>query len=157
MIERIVKEVLKAPENSKLYLGADSVRYTRKNGETWAKITTVAVLHIAGRHGCKVIGENQDERVFDKRLDRPQYRMMQECYKLSELYLNLADALIEEDIDIPIELHLDIATDPQHGSNCAAKQAAGYIRGVCGMEPILKPVAWAASTAADLFTKKLVA
>lgn len=158
-VEAIIKELKKAPPNSRLYLGADSVRFTKKDKTAWAKITVVAVIHLAGRNGCKVIGLNEIEQVFDKNLSRPQYRMMQEVYKLSEFYLQIAERMLEEGIFdyIPIELHLDIATDEKYGSSCAAKQAFGYIKGVCGITPIMKPTAWAASTAADLYNKKLVA
>lgn len=113
------------------------------------------MLHLASRNGCKVIGHTTKERVYDKNLGKPQHRMMTETIALGQIYIELMDALIEHELDIPIELHLDIASDPQHGSNCAAKQAAGYILGVCGIKPVLKPQAWAASTAADLFPKKL--
>ena len=81
--------------------------------------------------------------------------MMTEVQALANIYLELENALVEEGIDCPIEVHLDIASEEQYGSNCAAKAAAGYILGVCGVSPILKPEAWAASTAADLFPKKL--
>lgn len=156
-VDSVIKELKNAPPNSRLYLGADSVRFVKKSDKTtWAEITVVAVIHLSGRHGCKVIGFNETEQIFDSNLGRPQYRMMQEVYKLSELYLTLADRMIEEGLEhIPIEMHLDIATDDKFGSSCAAKQAAGYIMGVCGVSPIMKPIAWAASTAADLYNKKL--
>ena len=157
-IDRVIHELKSAPANTKLYLGADSVRFERKKERTaWAQITTVAVIHLAGRHGCKVVGSNEIEQVFDKNLGRPQYRMMQEAYKLTELYLELTERMFQDEdlIDIPIEVHLDISKRKIHGSSCAAKQAAGYVMAMCGIEPVMKPVAWAASTAADLYNKKL--
>jgi predicted RNase H-related nuclease YkuK (DUF458 family) len=39
--------------------------------------------------------------------------------------------------------------DPKHGSNCAASEAAGYVLGMTGIEPKLKPESWAASFGAD--------
>ena len=78
-----------------------------------------------------------------------------EVQALANIYIDLENALIENGLDFPIEVHLDIASEEQYGSNCAAKAAAGYILGVCGVAPVLKPSAWAASTAADLFPKKL--
>jgi len=44
---------------------------------------------------------------------------------------------------------LDISTNPKYGSNCAAAEAAGYVLGVTGIEPKLKPESWAASFGAD--------
>ena len=150
MKDQIVKEFRNAPPNSKLYLGADSVRFLR-DGQAFAKISVVAVIHLAGSKGCRVIGDNFVERVYDSNLGRPQHRMMLEVYEVSKLYLELAEELP----DIAIEVHLDISEDSQYGSSCAAKQAAGYILGVCNIKPIMKPNAWAASTCADLFNKKL--
>jgi predicted RNase H-related nuclease YkuK (DUF458 family) len=150
MIQKIVTEYRKAPANTKIYLGADSVR-TKFNGYAIARISVVAVIHLASSKGCKVLGYNTVERVYDSKLGRPQHRMMLEVYEVSKLYLELVELLP----DAPIEVHLDISANPQHGSSCAAQQAAGYILGVCQVTPILKPNAWAASTCADLFTKKL--
>jgi len=106
---------------------------------------------LGGKHGCKVFGEEFLERVYDKNLGKPQHRMMLEVYEVSKLYLEL-QGLIP---DAEMEVHLDINPDTAHGSSCAAQQAAGYILGVCQVAPKLKPDAWAASTCADLFNKKL--
>lgn len=155
MIRETVNELKNAPANTRLYLGADSVRFKDKDGIAKAKITVVSVIHLAGCKGCKVIGHTTVERIYDKNLGKPQHRMMTEVQALASIYLDLENALIEQGLDFPIEVHLDIASDEQYGSNCAAKAAAGYILGVCGVSPVLKPEAWAASTAADLFPKKL--
>ncbi len=48
-----------------------------------------------------------------------------------------------------VEIHLDINTDPMEGSSCVAQQAAGYVLGVTGLEPKLKPEGFAASHGAD--------
>jgi len=150
MIDKIVQEIQSAPQNSKIYLGSDSVRFER-DGQAFAKITVVAVIHLGAKHGCKVIGFNETERVYDKRLGRPSHRMMLEVYAVSALYCELKERLP----DANIEVHLDISEDEKHGSSCAAKQAAGYILGVCQVKPIMKPNAWCASTCADLYNKKL--
>ncbi len=154
-VNRTIEALHSAPANTRLYVGADSVRY-QKGNRAFAKITVVSVIHLAGSKGCRVIPYVETREVFDKNLGRPQHRMMTEAMLLSEVYLLLEEALIESDLlNIPVEIHLDIASDKQHGSNCAAKQAAGYIMGTCNIEPKLKPEAWAASTAADLAPKKL--
>lgn len=150
MKDKIVQAYLKAPPNSKLYLGSDSVRF-EKDGQAMAKISVVAVIHLGSMHGCNVIGYNQVERVYDKHLGKPQYRMMLEVYEVTKLYLELKEALPEADI----EVHLDINPNEKYGSSCAAKQAAGYVLGMCNIHAVLKPDAWAASTCADLFNKKL--
>ena len=72
---------------------------------------------------------------------------MNEAYKLSEMYLKLADVLV----DRAVEVHLDINPSELHGSNCVMNEAIGYIRGTCNVIPMIKPRAFAASYAADRF------
>lgn len=70
---------------------------------------------------------------------------MQECYKTAEAYLELYEAIG----DRHAELHLDINANPEFASNEVVKQAVGYIKGTCDIEPKIKPDAWAASYGAD--------
>ena len=78
---------------------------------------------------------------------------MSEVYKVSELYLQLAEVLEGRDV----EVHLDINPDEQYGSSCVIQQAVGYIRGVCNVIPMVKPEAFAASYAADRYKSLRVA
>jgi predicted RNase H-related nuclease YkuK (DUF458 family) len=73
--------------------------------------------------------------------------MMNEVYRASDMYLRLQEVIGDREIQI----HVDINTDPKHGSNVAYSQAIGYIKGVCGVEAIPKPHALGASFAADHF------
>ena len=66
-------------------------------------------------------------------------------FKVCDAYLQLIPFIDE----FESEIHLDINTDPQHGSYCAAKEAAGYVLGMTGVEPKLKPDGFAASYGAD--------
>ena len=50
-----------------------------------------------------------------------------------------------------VEVHLDINPNDIHASSNVVSQAIGYIRGVCNVEPLVKPQAFAASYAADRF------
>ena len=79
---------------------------------------------------------------------------MTEVYKVSELYLKLADVLE----DRQVEVHLDINPNEYHASSNVVSQAIGYIRGTCNVVPLVKPDAFAASYAADRFKslKKVV-
>ena len=72
---------------------------------------------------------------------------MNEVYKVSELYLKLANVLVDRDIQV----HLDINPDEMHGSSCVINEAIGYIKGTCNVIPLVKPEAFAASYAADRF------
>jgi predicted RNase H-related nuclease YkuK (DUF458 family) len=148
-----VKEyILAQSPETKIYLGADSERFNM-NGVWYADYTTAIVVHIDGRHGCKIFGEVTRERDYDQRKDRPSMRLMNEVYKVSELFQNLADVLE----DRYVEVHLDINPNEMHGSHCVIQQAVGYIRGTCNVIPMVKPKAFAASYAADRLKEVLAA
>jgi predicted RNase H-related nuclease YkuK (DUF458 family) len=142
-----VREFIEAqtPE-SKIYLGCDSERF--KVGKDWyADYAMAIVIHINGNNGCKIFGEVTREKDYDQKQNKPRYRLMNEVYKVSEMYLKLAD-ILEERI---VEVHLDINPEEMHGSNCVINEAIGYIRGTCNVIPMVKPNAFAASYAADRF------
>ena len=136
----------KQTPETKIYLGCDSERF-RMNGVWYADYILAIVVHIDGKHGCKLFGEVVRERDYDQKQNRPSYRLMNEVYKVSELYLKLSEVLIDRDV----EVHLDLNPDEDHGSNCVINQAIGYIKGTCNIVPMVKPQAFAASYAADRF------
>lgn len=130
--------------NTKIYIGADSARYKR-NLEWYADYTLAIVVHIDGRHGCKIFGEVQTERDYDKKSSRPSIRLMNEVYKVAELYQKLVDVIGDKNV----EIHLDINPDERYNSSIVIQQAVGYIKGVCNVVPMVKPNAFAASYCAD--------
>lgn len=143
-IECIIDLLITLNENTKIYLGCDSVRYFKKN-DAYARFATVLIVHKNGKEGCKIFSHVSHERDYDLRKDRPKMRMINEARKVCELYTQVAPFIDEYDI----EIHLDVNTDPKHGSHCAASEAAGYILGMTGIEPKLKPHGFAASYGAD--------
>jgi predicted RNase H-related nuclease YkuK (DUF458 family) len=142
-----VKQFIDAqtPE-TKIYLGCDSERI-KIGGEWYADYVLAIVVHINGNNGCKLFGEVHRERVYDIKPGKPAMRLMTEVYKVSELYLKLAEVLEGREV----EVHLDINPDEEYGSSCVISQAVGYIKGVCNVIPFVKPEAFAASYAADRF------
>lgn len=143
-VEQIVELLATLDQNTKVYLGCDSVRL-RKKGQWHARYATVAIVHMNGKNGCRIFSNIDIERDYDVKKNRPKMRMMNEVAKVCALYNQLIPFIDEFDI----EIHLDINTDPKHGSNCAATEAAGYVLGMTGIEPKLKPQSWAASFGAD--------
>jgi predicted RNase H-related nuclease YkuK (DUF458 family) len=134
-----------SPE-TRIYLGCDSERM-RVNGVWHADYVLAIVVHINGNNGCKLFGEVHRERVWDAKVSKPSMRLMTEVYKVSELYLKLAEVLEGRHV----EVHLDINPNEMHGSSCVISQAIGYIKGTCNVIPFVKPQAFAASYAADRF------
>jgi predicted RNase H-related nuclease YkuK (DUF458 family) len=106
---------------------------------------TCIIVHIDAKHGGKIFAEISRERDFDQKVNKPKLRLMTEAYKAAELYLRVAD-LVE---DFETQIHLDLNPLEIYGSNCALSEAMGYIRGVCGIDPVVKPHSWAASNVAD--------
>jgi hypothetical protein len=131
---------------TKIYLGCDSERL-KVNSEWHADYVLAIVVHINGNNGCKIFGEVHRERVWDQKPGKPAMRLMTEVYKVSELYLKLAEVLEGRHV----EVHLDINPDEHYGASCVSSQAVGYIKGTCNVVPFVKPYAFAASYAADRF------
>jgi len=132
--------------STKIYIGADSVRF-REHNQWYADYTLVVVVHINGRHGCKIFGETQTELDFDQKKSKPSMRLMNEVYKVSELFQSLKEVLEDREV----EVHLDINPNEAHGSSCVVQQAIGNIKGTCNVIPMVKPNAFAASYAADRY------
>lgn len=144
------KQFLKtASKSTKVYIGVDSRR--KKNRHT-AKFqisyTICIVFHINGKNGCKVFAMIENEIDYSGVM---QIRLMNEVMKAGDVYLALKDDLE----GFHSEIHLDINPNKAHKSSVVAQQAVGYIKGVCGVDPILKPGAFAASTCSDLWELKM--
>lgn len=151
-IEEVRQYIINSSRTSKIYIGGDSERFKLDDGKWVANYATVVVIHINGKHGAKIFGKMARKPDFDHRVSRPSLRLMNEVYYAAEMYNALSDVFQ----DRKVEVHLDINPDEHHGSSCVIQQAIGYIRGVCGVTPKVKPEAFAASCCADRF-KSLVA
>jgi len=145
-VTEVAKFIAAQSPETKIYLGCDSERL-KVNGEWYADYVLAIVVHINGNNWCKLFGEVHRERVYDQKPGKPAMRLMTEVYKVSDLYLQLAEVLDGRDV----EVHLDINPNEMHGSSCVISQAVGYIKGVCNVIPFVKPDAFAASYAADRF------
>ena len=144
-IEKVKEFIRNTSTTTSIYIGADSERYRGRNDQWYADYTVAIVVHMDSSRGCKVFGKVDSERDFDNRHDRPATRLMNEVYRAAQMYLDLIDAIGERHC----EVHLDINPDEMHGSSCVIQQATGYIRGMCGFPPKVKPEAFSASYAAD--------
>lgn len=140
-----VKAFVDANPNSRMYIGCDSERVS-VNNVWYADYASVVVVHIGGLHGCKVFGQVERERDFDQNKGRPRMRLMNEVYKVSQLYLDLM-AQFDEDIDV--QIHLDINPNELYGSSCVVNEAIGYVRAMTNVVPLVKPHGFAATHCAD--------
>jgi predicted RNase H-related nuclease YkuK (DUF458 family) len=162
-VHEIVELLETLDSSTKIYFGCDSVRL-RKKGKWIASYATVMIVHINGKNGCRLFSNLSVEPDYDVKINRPRMRMMNEVRKVCELYAqmipyieNFAEIVEGPDGELlikefEIEVHLDINTDPLHGSSCAAKEAAGYVLAMTGLSEDrvkLKPESFAASFGAD--------
>ena len=125
-IEDIAELLSTLSNDTKIYFGCDSVRYFRKS-RAYGRYATVCIIHLNGKNGCKIFSNVSYAPDYDVRKDRPKMRMLNEVQKVCELYNQLIPFIDEFDV----EIHLDINTDPKHGSSCAASEAAGYVQDRC--------------------------
>jgi hypothetical protein len=149
-IDEVSHFISNTSSSTKIYLGSDSERYV-KNEVWYADYTLAVVVHYDGCKGAKLFGDISTEKDFDQQKDKPRFRLMNEVYKISGLYLQLAEAIG----DRHFEIHLDINSDEKQGSFCVMQQAIGYIKATCNVVPMVKPNAFAATYAADRYKSLL--
>ncbi len=151
-VEEIKEYILQNPD-ALIIIGGDSQKVGKKGQkkkdpkEKYARFVTAVIVYQKDRN--KIFYEVSKERDIDPKPGKPYLRMMQETYKIADITLQLMDVLV----DRAFEVHLDINAKPEHGSHCALSSAVGYVWGTVGIEPIVKPDSWAASTVADWIVK----
>lgn len=143
-IDEVKQHILEAGDTSKFYIGCDS-DITKRNGKWFANYVSVIVIHKNGNNGCKIFGKVETEPIYQVGKNKQNLRLMTEVYKASEMYLELAEEIGER----YFEIHLDINPDEKYDSSAVLSQAVGYIKGCIGVDPKVKPNAFAASYAAD--------
>lgn len=147
-IEEVREFIRNESDTTKIYLGCDSEVH-KKNNKWYVNYYSVVVIHHNGRNGAKVFGFKTTEIDYTKDKRKPLYRLMQEVYKASELYLSLIDSIGDREV----EVHLDLNPNKKYVSNMIVDQAIGYIKGTCNVVPLIKPNSWAASSVADKFLR----
>jgi predicted RNase H-related nuclease YkuK (DUF458 family) len=144
-IDEVVAFLENCDTDTKIYIGCDSERF-QLNNVWYADYITAVVVHVNGNNGCKIFGAVNRERDYDQQSNKPRMRLMTEVYKIADLYLTLSKVVAHD-----IEVHLDINPNELHNSSIVVNEAMGYIKGMCGVIPLVKPMAFAASYAADRF------
>ena len=138
----VLREIRGSSTATRVYVGCDSILKRAGKGFT-ATYATVVVIHRDGCRGCQVYGEIVTQPFFGSLRER--------MFNEAMLAANMAIQIKPHMGGRVLEVHLDINTDPDHASNVAIKEAAGYVRGLVGIEPKFKPNAPIASGCADRF------
>jgi hypothetical protein len=138
----VLEEIGGSSLDTKVYVGCDSI--LRKTGKGFkATYATVVVIHKDGCRGCQVYGEIFTQPFYGSLKER----MFNEAMLAADMAMKVKPHMGGR----VLEVHLDINTDPEYGSHVAIKEAAGYVRGLVGIEPKFKPNAPIASGCADRF------
>lgn len=141
----IIEAIKESPENSSVYIGADSKQYTTE-GENYIAYCTVVILHYGSANGAKIFKSLRVARDYGQL--RP--RLMAEVTDAIACGYELIDHIGKRSL----EVHLDINRNTQHKSSVLVKEASGYVLGSLGIQPKLKPEAFAASSVADRYAVK---
>jgi len=142
-----VRAYIKENKNAKIYFGCDSTKF-RKGGEWHARFVTAIVVYEKDKN--KIFGEVSYERDFDQDPGKPFTRMFAEVQKTVNIISELMPSLEGR----KFEVHIDVNTNPEHGSNVAYNAVKGLVMSVCGVEPKFKPDSFAASHVADHLLKR---
>lgn len=151
--DRIKEFIEGTSEHSVIMIGCDSVR-KQIDGKMHARYATVICVRKASAkgvyHGSKVFAAlnvlpDYGKVIKSGKMANLKHRMMQEVTFALQAFDGIADVVGDREI----EIHLDISTKEECGSNVALNEARGYVVGMTGKEPLFKPVALAASFAAD--------
>jgi len=140
MYEEAKQAIISSSPQSSVYIGCDSIRF-RKNKQWYAKYSTVIIVHMDSKKGC---------RLFHDSVDMPDYgNLKQRLLTEVQFAVQAASEVIEVLGNRHMEVHLDINPDPKHKSNVAVKEALGWVKGSLGMDAKIKPASFAATHAAD--------
>lgn len=143
--EEIRDAIKQSPEDSSVYIGADSKVYSHK-GQPMVAYVTVIILHYGSSRGAKIFTSHKTDRYYGQ----IRQRLMMEVTDAIESGMEITDVIG----DRGFEIHLDINRDQRHKSSEIVKEATGYVLGTMGFEPKLKPDSFAASSVADRYAVK---
>jgi predicted RNase H-related nuclease YkuK (DUF458 family) len=111
-IQKVKDFIVSQGPDTKVYLGADSERI-RVDGVWYADYALAVVVHIDGRHGCKIFGYVQRELDYDHKKSKPAMRLMTEVTKVAELFLSMQDVLEDRHVEVHLDLNKDERMDKE--------------------------------------------
>ncbi len=136
-------------KQTKIIISGDSQRIS-KNGRQQVVYVALVIVHnhtIAGiGKGAKLFKHITVEDGWPPSL---RDRLLREV----EHIINIASDAAEVIGDRHLEIHLDINNKPEHKSNAVMKEVCGWVFGMLGIWPLIKPHAWASANGADHFAK----
>ena len=132
-------------EITSIYIGCDS-QVHRKRGKTRVSYARTIMVHKDSSNGCHLFG---GVIVLDESGD-----MHQRLMKETEISIAVYEEIFLAIGNRHVEIHLDVNPDAKYKSSSVLSAATGWVRGVTGITPKVKPEAFAASHAADREAKR---
>jgi predicted RNase H-related nuclease YkuK (DUF458 family) len=133
----VIREIM---DDCKVFVGTDSQLVANQ----W-QLATAICIYREGKGGKFFYKKEKLDRSSFKSLED---RLMREVYES----VMTAEQIKSQRQSVDVNIHADIASDPDSRSSKLAKTAKSYISGM-GYEPTIKPDAWASTTIADKFTR----
>lgn len=133
-----LKKYIEEHPTDKVYIGTDS-----QNQKDKSIFGIVVVFHKNNKGGHVLYGKLILPK-FKEKLER--------LWKEVELSLELAKYMMDQEVCIPDEIHVDLNPDPKYNSNKILTQAVGWIEAE-GFDVKYKPDASVASYAADVICR----
>lgn len=143
--DEIREEIKSSPDDSTIYIGADSKVFS-ENGVQMVAYVTVIILHYGSSKGAKIFKSHRTDRHYGQL----RLRLMAEVTDA----IMAATQIVDYIDDRGLEIHLDINRSELYASSVLVKEATGYVLGTLGIEPKLKPDSFAASSVADRYCVK---
>jgi predicted RNase H-related nuclease YkuK (DUF458 family) len=141
----VIKEIKNKLENGydyKLYIGTDS-QVNRKCKKT--VYSTVIVLHKSNKGGVIYIQKNEKKRLITLR-----ERLINEAWLSLECAHKLVENLSKNKVEI--QIHIDVNKDKKYASGQYVEELVGFVVNQ-GFICVTKPEGWAATKAADKFSR----
>lgn len=138
----IFRDVAKTKDH-KIIVGTDSVKFN----QSFIFTNTVCILNSNGNH---------DRTYFycrKKIKDDSYYMLAKRLFKETSDSIEIATSLSAALLRPNLEIHIDVSSNPDHGSYKFKNTLIGYVTG-CGFECRVKPESFAASSVADNHTRK---
>lgn len=140
--DKALEAIRNSHPDSKVYVGCDSVTYRhRKTKEWYAAYSTVVILHRGELNGCNLFSHTEVLRDYGNL----KQRLLTEVGFAIDAAMEIKDHLDGRHM----EVHCDINPAKEHKSSVAVSEAIGYVQGMLGDRPILKPDGFAATHAGD--------
>lgn len=140
--DEIRQAIEDSPTDSTVYIGADSQVFKKKGGSRVTYVTVI-ILHYGTSKGATIFKAHDIQPYYGQL----RLRLMGEVQRAIDSAMEVVDSIGERSF----EIHLDINRGLEHKSSAILKEATGYVLGMLGIQPKLKPNSFAASSVADRF------